>query len=658
MARFLSWPHLPSIGVSLFIGGFVFVAAQQLATFPLPNTDESMTLQVPYEMLNRGKLAFPMYQFVGGNIENSWHSFTPVFFLMLSSFLKVVGWGLVQGRAFNLGCAAVVLLLVYLIGSRLVDRKVGFIAVALIISDPLFLTRSRLVRNDLLAQAFGMLAYYLYDCATKREKKKYYLLGSGLAAGAAVMCHTNLIYILGVIGVLMLLKQGVTAARSKGALLFGAGALAVMSYEIVYDLLDYQNFVLQNRRDRTHFRVFDLWGWWSNLRDEPRRYVDWYQGSGIEFVPQFPFQRVYLLLTLVAIVYLIARAGMSLRRSRDFGDPRVRILISTLVVILFFALITQRKVTQYIVYLTPWFGLCAGTMLRDGVALIGSLRTMRWRWAATSYAGAATLAALVVVVYFYQLGGRNVPAFLSEMRDPDLASFDEIREVLRSAVPGGLCPAAIGNGYLWLAFPEHDRCFLAHMEHDLDERLGLDGKDYALFVRPKSREKMTALTEASAGRYHLLAELHRTAYGTFNVYYTGNDSRYQSLPTRRYYFFGLKRGHVSEDDIAAGRDVWTVAPPPDKEVTAAVELKPNTVYRLNVEDESHRDWAVELIDDATGAAISQMSINAETPTGAEIFFKTGNGERVRLAVRSLQPESSGVISISRIRIREIVPVRG
>src|SRR5262245_32761918 len=92
--------NLPLIAAVLIIGGFVFVAAQRLGKFPLPDTDESMTLQVPYEMLNRGKLAFPMYQFLGGNIENVWHSFTPVFFVILTGYLKLVGWGLLEARLF------------------------------------------------------------------------------------------------------------------------------------------------------------------------------------------------------------------------------------------------------------------------------------------------------------------------------------------------------------------------------------------------------------------------------------------------------------------------------------------------------------------------------------------------------------------------------
>src|SRR6266849_6316668 len=156
---------LDFIGVALVVAGFLFVAVQRLGDVPLPDSDESMMLQISYEMLHHGKLAFPMKGFYGGNIENAWHSLTPVYFVTLSGFMKLFGWGLAQGRAFNLITAAFLLLMVYLAARKIFAWPVGLIAVLLLISDPLFLERSRLLRNDLIAAAFGLLAFYLYERA-------------------------------------------------------------------------------------------------------------------------------------------------------------------------------------------------------------------------------------------------------------------------------------------------------------------------------------------------------------------------------------------------------------------------------------------------------------------------------------------------------------
>ena len=48
--------HYDLIFFAILLAGFVFITAQRLGTVPIPETDEAYTLQVPYEMLFRGKL--------------------------------------------------------------------------------------------------------------------------------------------------------------------------------------------------------------------------------------------------------------------------------------------------------------------------------------------------------------------------------------------------------------------------------------------------------------------------------------------------------------------------------------------------------------------------------------------------------------------------
>src|SRR5260370_36940521 len=118
------------------VGGFVFVAGQRIGTVPVPDDgDESMLLQIPYEIIYRGKFAWPMCRYLGGNIENVWHSFRPALFLMQAGFFKLFGWGLTQGRVFNLIAAALTLVMVYLIGRGFFVRRWGLVAVCSLVSD-------------------------------------------------------------------------------------------------------------------------------------------------------------------------------------------------------------------------------------------------------------------------------------------------------------------------------------------------------------------------------------------------------------------------------------------------------------------------------------------------------------------------------------------
>ena len=668
--------------LALILAGFVFVAAQKLGQAPLPDSDEAMTLQVPYEMLYRGKLAFPMYRFLGGNIENTWHSYTPVYFVALSTFMKVFGWGLIQGRAFNLITAVLLLVMTYLIARRLFGWLAGLISVVLIVSDPVFLARSRLARNDLLAVAFGLLAFYLYEQAAERRVKWLYL-ASGLAAGAGVMCHTNMLCILCAVAVLMLLRDGWKILKTSKPFLLTGGALLVMAYEIIYDIVDHKNFILQNRKDDIHFRVLQLWGWLNNLSAEPTRYVQWFEARGAKIAAEILLLQVFLILTVIAILYLLVLLLIQIRRRQVMNEPRMRVLIATLVIALFFAVVTQRKVIQYVVYLSPWFALCVSVLLTDSVRQIGRLRRTQVRWARAAYALVAAIAVLVVTTYGYELAKQNRD-YLRQIRNPDQASFEDLTSAVRSIVPAGLCPISIASAYYWLAFPEYDQCYLAHMEARLDEHLDLEGKEYALIVKPKFEYRLKKLTGGGFEQYHLLGELKRTAYGSFYVYYTGTDPRILSRTAKRYCFFGRQRGYVSDDQIASGREVWTASAadltptatsinpvieaddpdePPEEGSRGrvlelcAVELEANTIYQVSADAANSGRQEILVLDASTGAVIQRVQSSEQEETRSlEGLFKTSSGTRVRLAVRLSGARPADPSPVSRISIRKIASI--
>ncbi|MEK6323478.1 MAG: glycosyltransferase family 39 protein [Acidobacteriota bacterium] len=532
--------NLDLIIFSLVIAAFVAVAAQRLATVPVPEGDEAFTLQVPYEMLYRGKLALPMLRYLGGNIENAWHSYIPGYFVILSAFHKLFGFGLAEGRAFNLMTAALTLLMVYLLGRRMFDWRAGMISVVLLVGDTVFFERSRLVRDDYAAAAFGLLAFYLYEMAEERKKAWFYA-ASGLAAGAGVMCHTNMLYMIGAICLLILIREGCRAFSSQKLYVFGASALALMAYEIVYDLIDYKNFLLQNRGDDVHFRVLSSGGLLQNLLEERLRYLKWYTGSMI--FPDLPQTtlRIFQLLTIVASIYLVFVFAREIKRRNVMSDPRARLLLTAVVVVLFHALIVSQKRVFYLVHIVPWFALAAGVMLRDGLDWISRLRTAQWPHARLAYRVAVVVVTLAALGYSFQLVAQG-RRYLAEVRNPNLASFEEFTMAIRDIVPEGLCPVAVKNPSIWLAFPEKDSCF-ASIESRTKEQAYADigGKDYALITRPNA---LPERVDNAGARYHLIGEMSNTPYGNLLIYYTGTDPRYLALKPKRYEFFGQSRGYT------------------------------------------------------------------------------------------------------------------
>ncbi|HSB11006.1 MAG TPA: glycosyltransferase family 39 protein [Blastocatellia bacterium] len=530
--------------LALVLGGFLYVATQKLATVPVPDTDESYMLQTSYEMLYRGKLALPFRRFLGGDIENNWHSFTPLHYVLQSGFLKLFGWGIPQGRAFNLTMAVLMLVMVYLIGRKLFEWRVGIIAVGLLACDLTLLERSRYLRNDYSASLFALLAYLLFEAAERRKSWRLFI-GSGLAAGAAVMCHTTALYMLAAIPLLMIFKRGWRIVKSTGIYQFALGAFIASSYEIVTDILDWSNVLLQNRGDKRHFKILGAGGWWKNIQNEHLRYDHWLNGSFMYADVPRTLNHVLYYLTIAALAYLLVRAMFQFRRGDAMGEPRLRLLIVAVAAILFFAIVTSQKAVYYMAHLTPWFAIAAGIMLWDGFQWMR--RTIDIRIQDPRLRKYLRTAVLVAIVLSTGLCGllavRQSKRYLRNVRDPDVASFDEFKTAIRSLVPEGVCPVVIREPAIWLAFPEHDRCF-ANIEKRMKKAVDLDAQEYALIVQPRRAEHW--ITKAASSHHHLLGELRDSPYGNFNVYYTGTDPRWVSLQPVRYQFFGKRRGYAKD----------------------------------------------------------------------------------------------------------------
>jgi 4-amino-4-deoxy-L-arabinose transferase-like glycosyltransferase len=531
--------------LGLIIAGFLLIATQRLATVPVPDTDESYMLQISYEMIYRGKLANPFLRYLGGNIENNLHSFMPLHYVIQSGFLKIFGWGLLPGRVFNLITAMTMLVMVFVIGRKLFDWRAGLAAVLLLACDVTFLERSRYMRNDYSASMFALLAYFLYEAAERRKSWRLFL-GSGLAGGAALMCHTVTLYMLAAIPLLMLFRRGWRVIKAPAFYQFAAGALIVSAYEIISIITDYQNVLLQNRDDKIHFRVLGAMGWLKNIRNERRRYAYWYAGSKMPAEVPRTLLHLFQILAVIALIYLIIRLVIYFKRGKAMDEARVRVLAVSVTAILFFSVITSQKAIYYMAHLAPWFALMTGVLISDSLGLLERLRTARFeRWKPPKLAHTAVivLLAALALAFGYQIYKQN-KRYLRVVRNPEIASFEEFKTAIRSLVPDGVCPVVVRDPVIWLAFPEHDLCF-ANIQERTKKAADIDGNEYALIVSPAlSRRWLKAIAR---NNHHLLGEILDSPYGSYEVYYTGVDPRWIALAPIRYQFFGRQRGFLKSE---------------------------------------------------------------------------------------------------------------
>lgn len=527
--------HLDLGLAGIVIIAFLLVASQRLASVPVPDTDESYMLQASYEMLYRGHLGWPMLRLLGGNIDTNLHSFMPVHFLMQTGFLKVFGWGLLQGRIFNLIMSTLMLAMLYGIGRMLFGWRTGLTALLLVVCDITFLERSRYLRNDYGAAMFALLAFYLYETAEQRKTWRWYV-ACGLAAGASLMTHTTGLYMVLAIALLMLVRRGWRALAAPAFYQYVVGVFAVSAYEIVSCVFDFRNVLLQNRDDRAHFGLLQGMGWWRNIKREPKRYYDWYQGSGMPSEVPRTLLHLIQILAVVGVCYLVVRLFVPLRGGNAIAEPRVRVLMVTAVAVCFIAVVAGQKHIYYMAHLAPWFALCAAIFVGDLSNAIGRLRSADAEtWKAPGFAYRAVLAVGVAAALgIGWLCIEQTRHYLHAVRSPDNPSFEEFKNALRSLVPEGECPVAVREPVLWLAFPEHDLCF-ANIQVRTRKAADIDGKEFVLIVA--ARDARYWVGEIARKNHHLLGSLTDTPYGSYEVYYTGTDARWLALEPREYKFF-------------------------------------------------------------------------------------------------------------------------
>jgi 4-amino-4-deoxy-L-arabinose transferase-like glycosyltransferase len=668
--------------VALVIGGFILVATQRLGAVPVPDTDESYMLQTSYEMIYRGKLALPFRRYLGGNIENNWHSFTPLHYVIQSGFLKLFGWGVLQGRVFNLITAVLTLVMIYLIGRKLFNWVAGLVAVLMLVCDVTFLERSRYLRNDYSAAMFALLALYLYEEAERRKSWRFFV-GSGLAAGAALMSHTTGLYMLAAITLLMLFRRGWRVIKDKSVYQFAVGAFIVSAYEIISCVVDYKNVLLQNKGDKLHFRAAEASGILKNMNHEFVRYSKWYAGGTMYADVPRTLLHLFQLLAVIALIYLMIRFAIYLKRGNVMNEARFRVLAVTVIAILFFAFIASRKSLYYMAHLAPWFALMVGILISDALGWLNRLRTARFKegqMPKSAYASAVGVLMILALAFAYQVVKQN-KRYLRTVRNPDMASFEEFKTAIRSLVPEGVCVVAVREPVIWLAFPEDDRCF-ANIQDRMKRAVDIDGKEYALVVDPKLSPSW--LKRIASDHHHLLGELMNTPYGDYQVYYTGVDPRWLERAPVRYQFFGKRRGYASDEQVARAREIWAAGPDELKQCAGLassaigsdgaaiespqqsaradgfiklceIELEPSTIYQMNVDPTTQANhWTLVALEDKSGAWLGYRKLGeAGHADSVEGLFATVNVSRVILGLLPAAKDFVEPPRISRIHIREV-----
>jgi hypothetical protein len=304
-------------------------------------------------------------------------------------------------------------------------------------------------------------------------------------------------------------------------------------------------------------------------------------------------------------------------------------------------------------------------------------------WKPPKFAYGAGLASLTVATLgIGYLGFSQTRSYLRAVRSPDNASFAELKSALRGLVPEGVCPVAVREPVLWLAFPEYDLCF-ASIQPRTRKAADIDGKEFAMIVA--RGEAHYWVEQIASTNHHLLGTLNNTPYGSYEAYYTGTDPRWKALEPLEYQFFDRKRGYVSGNEIAGAREIWSADPSGLKQCGApgvleadglainlvdvsarrngiielcALELKPDTIYQASVEGNAEAQRAsLVILREKNGAwVLDQIREERDQASPVAGLFRTDANNQFKIGLRPMAQGAASTIKLTRLSIREVASV--
>jgi hypothetical protein len=405
--------------------------ASSLLLTQKPGVDEGWFASPGWNLVTKGYMGTSAVQeaiFPGGRdltgINHRTYWIMPLQLVGEAAWFKVVGFGLVQLRAWPVMWGLVALLCWYLIAhSLLEDEFLAILSAGLIAVDYTFVRVAAQGRMDMMCSALGLAGIALY-LRYREHRLGIAILAGNTALAAAIFTHPNgILYLLGTLLCVATLdlRRLRPAHVALAAIPYLAGILAWGLY-----ILQAPDLFRRQFAGNAAGRLSGLMSPWEALQLEIRdRYLG--LGAGSQH-----------LLKIVSVMPYVIGLGGALSIGPLRRNPRTRILILWAIgCFVYFWLFESTRLFLYVVHIAP---ICLVLLVACGDWLLRQ-RTLVPRWVA-----AAGLAAFLAI----QVGGCLLVA-----RRNNMASYAAATRFLQDHVTHGELVMASSEFGIPLGYPDN-----------------------------------------------------------------------------------------------------------------------------------------------------------------------------------------------------------
>ena len=420
---------------------FLALSFDHLDVFPAVGEDEPWIAAAPYKLATQGVYGSDLFAgYYGVDRHNYQHM--PLYPLMEAGVFKVIGISVFKMRLLSVLFGLALILVVFLVGGRIGDRRLGAFAVVLMLvlsissaqeaTGVLLLDRARINRYDIAVPVFGLLGFWAFVRAQSTQRAAWYF-ATGALTGLASLSH-----LFGVFWLPLFLAQSLAAPRAgvprmRAVMLVLSGFILPWLPWLIYIVSGWSDFVGQMRFVSERLEIFNPSFYRANALHGPGPIsADWL----VTVVRELPLSRPGAWTVIIGIPVALLVIALSTWRDRGRSPVGMFALFSLAQLLMFVALL-RVKTINYMIGLWPLAAL-----------LLAWLGIWLWDRRKTSVRVA------LVVLFALILGEGSLRIIHAATVARRAASYDTYTSQIARCIPTG--SRVLGLQHYWLGLRQYD----------------------------------------------------------------------------------------------------------------------------------------------------------------------------------------------------------
>ena len=421
---------------------FLALSFDHLGLFPAVGEDEPWIAAAPYKLATQGVYGSDLFAgYYGVDRHNYQHM--PLYPLMEAGIFRTIGVGVFEMRLLSVLFGLALIFVVFLVGSHIGDRRVGALAVVLMMvlrissdedaSGILLLDRARINRYDIAVPVFGLLAFWALVRAQATRRAAWYF-ATGLLTGLASLSHLFGVFWLPLFLAQSLAAPGSGLPRARAVLLVLSGFLLPWMPWVAYIVSGWTDFIGQMRFVAERLEIFDPSFYRSNaLHGVGPISVDWFATA----VRDLPLPRPGAWTVILGVPIAVIVIALTTWRDRGrYGAVRMFALFS-LAQLLMFAALLKVKTINYMIGLWPLAAL-----------LLAWLGVWLWDRRKTS------MRVALLVLFALIVGEGTLRVVHAGTMARRAATYDGYTRQIARCIPQG--SRVLGLQHYWLGLRQYD----------------------------------------------------------------------------------------------------------------------------------------------------------------------------------------------------------